>query len=391
MKILLFTTSLLSDKDSSWLLLKKMIKQLNEHEITIYSANYLRKKNNKYENYHIIHNTLTLNTPLIAKSINKIWKKLNFYIALFYSRKLSRKIHQIVVKRSIDKIWIYNGMLTVLTLTELLEKITIPYHVSIFDDLLNNKNYKAYEKSLNNEFIKIIKNSTSLDVVVPEQKDYYIERGILQPSHQVGISYGGYFKDSSNVNLEIQSNVTKICLTGNIFGIESFIIFCSSVEKTCVKKGIKIHIYTNNNPLTLQTIKKSLIKFTNFVTIMPFVPEEKIVSTIAQYDLAYIQVPFSKEDKHKAITSFPSKTHNYLSSSVPILLHSPDYAAVSQFLKTNGLCYSINTIDPEEILLKFEQLLCLDTRKAIHKKIVAFNNKPNNNLHFNNLMKIIGA
>jgi len=391
MKILLFTNSLLTDSDSSWLLLSKMLSRMTEHEIIIFSSNHLLKTRKIIQYCDVIHYSLILNTPLIKKIINQKWEKLNLYIALFYAKILARKIHQIVDRKSIDKLWINNGVLTVLTLTRLLKKPFIPYHVSIFDDPLHNRNYKVYGERLENDFVEILKTSTSLDVTVPDLKDYYVENRFIQSTHPVGISHGGYFKESIKEEIEIRPQVKKICLTGHIFWLESFLVFCSAVEKVCMDNGIEIHVFSNKNSQLLLRIKKRLEKYSDFVSIKPFVPENEIIDTITKYDLAYIQMSFHKDDKHKCITSFPSKTYNYLSSTVPILLHSPDYAAISKFLKGSNLCHSINTIRPDEIDCAFKGILNFAPRNSIHKNVIEFNNRPNINSHFDNLIKIIGA
>lgn len=99
---------------------------------------------------------------------------------------------------------------------------------------------------------------------------------------------------------------------------------------------------------------------------------------------------FHPNDKHKCITSFPSKTHNYLSSTIPILLYSPDYAAVSKFLNRNQLCHSIHTCQHVEIESAFKEILNFAPRNAIHKNIIEFNKRPDINSHFDDWVKIIG-
>ena len=391
MKILLFVPFSLTDQNSAWLLFKKILSHTTEHEITILSLSHKIKPQKKYETYDLIHYTLLSNQPIIRKIVNKVWKKGHYYIALYSSKYYAKQISKIIEKKSIQKIWIFNDMLTVLTISELLKDTTIPYHVSIFDDMLHNKYYKIYGERLENEFIKTLKNSTSIDVIVPEQKDFYIENNIIKPSHSVAVSYAGIFKKSISEKYVVQKKVKKICVTGSVFGLESFATFCSAVEEICTNEKIEIHIYTNYDKLTKLNIEKILYKYLHFVSLKQFVPEKEIINTILKYDIAYIQAPFNSEDKHKAITSFPSKTHNYLSSTVPILLHSPDYAAISKFLKGNNLCYSINTINEDEIKTAFIRFLNYNVRCSIRKNIMEFNDMPNNNLHFENISKIIAS
>jgi len=119
MKILLFTHSRLTDSDSGWLLLNKMLSRLTEHEIIIFSANHLLKAPKRIQNCEVIHYPLILDNPKIKKFINKRWKGSNVRIAFFYSKNLARKIHRIIAQKSIDKIWIYSFPLTILTLSRL--------------------------------------------------------------------------------------------------------------------------------------------------------------------------------------------------------------------------------------------------------------------------------
>ncbi len=389
MRILLFTTSKNSDKSSSWLLLKQMIDRLTNHEVIIFNPMSFRKFNNGFQNNEVIHYFFFLDNILIRKLINKTWKKFNLYLDLYHSRLLSKRIHKIILNRSIDKIWIYNDMLTVLTLNKLLERINIPYHISIFDDLLFNKTFTIYGNKLKNNFISLLTKSSSIDVIVPEQKEYYVEKGLINSQHLTGFTYGGCFKKSISENVIIKNEVKKICLTGNIFGIESFLIFLSAIEDICLNRSIQIDIFTNQNSLSKQTLKMRFARYSQFVNIKKFIPSKEIISTISNYDLAYLQVSFSDTDKHKAITSFPSKTHNYLASTVPILLHSPNYAAVYKFLRDNNLCHPIDTIDPIEIKNNFMKILDQNRRIEIHESIKYFNKKSDANKHFEDLIKIL--
>ena len=389
MKILLITTSQLNDKSSSWLLLKQMINKISGHKIVIFSTNHFIKTNKEILGREVIYYSLILNNIIIRKIINRTWKKLNLVIDHYYSKILSKKINNIIKGRSIDKIWIYNSPLTILTLHRLLAT-PIPYHISIFDDIFHNKVLEAsYGEILFTKYLNLLQNSESLDVIVPEQRDYYLKNKLINSSQSIGISYGGCFKNSQIDNYKVNDNIKNICITGSIFGIESFVTFCSAIENICAEKSIEIDIYTNANNLTKTLINKHLARFSNFVKLKPFVSEKFIVQTILNYDLAYIQVPFSESYKHKAITSFPSKTHNYLASTVPILLHSPDYAAVSKFLRKNDLCYAINTIKPGEIEVLFQNILNPELRSSIRDNVVNFNNRADKNQHFVDLIKVI--
>ena len=387
--ILLLTSSVISDKCSSWLLLKKITSYVGKQNVVVYSIN--GSKYNHEEDINIIHRYTWLKSSFVRKLINKTQKKFTFKIDKFISKRVYKDIIHIIKKENIKILWIYSDIIPLLVVEKLVrENVNIPFHVSVFDDPLTNINFFMFEPLLNQCVKLVLSKCKSIDVSSQYLFDKYVENGIIKDKLPFGITYGGEFRPIvTNNKTEIRQYVKKICLTGNIFGIESFITFIKSIKPICLEQNIFIDIYSNADSLSLLSLKYKFGEYSNFISFKPFVNEIFLDRLLLEYDLLLLPVSFSNSEREIAKSSFPSKTHNYLHSAVPILLFSPKYAGIYNFLVEKKLCSVIDSDNPLIIKKEFEMALDYDNRKKISANIYNFSTNNEINTHMLFLSDVI--
>jgi hypothetical protein len=384
-KILLFTTSIISERNSSWLLLRQIIKRIDDEKLLILSANFQKPKKKNLIGKKIIWHRLFWKNPILIKIFNNSFKKMNVFIDYYYSKKLAQSIFEICESHQIVKLWILADSIPILTINRIIDKLKVPIHFSIYDEPINNKNLSHYGSNLKTAFQKILSTCNTVDFIIPEMRHYYDLKGLINSKTIYSYSYGGEFKFSINNNI-LKTKVRKICIGGNVFGLKTFVTFCESIKEVCIRENIVIHIYSNWDFFAREVVKRELRFFREFVKFKPFVKNNDIIQILNSYDILYLPFSFESEDKIKTITSFPSKTHNYLSSTVPIILHAPDYSSINKYLNRYGLCHPITSLQKKNIEKEFYSILELSNRSAIQKNVLKFNANQRNE-HMLDLVK----
>lgn len=72
------------------------------------------------------------------------------------------------------------------------------------------------------------------------------------------------------------------------------------------------------------------------VNNMGFKTSSELGGILSGYDFGLVPMSFDSRDNEIVSTSFPSKTFFYLSAGLPVLVHAPEHASVSNVCKTYG-------------------------------------------------------
>lgn len=389
MNILLITSGVNNDKNSSWLVFSKFISIMKKDfnakiNIISFSSQF---NSNSGDLGEVIYNVFFLNRILISL-ILRLNKQYLWFISKFYARFYSKKIIRYIEYNKIDKLWVNSDLLLLLTLEAILKEKTIPYHISVLDDPFKNKGYIPFIEKAQPIFNKLFKNASSIDTPTPYLYNFYKNENIISENTKTTESCVGVFKNSP-FSPKIEKRVRKIALTGSIYGIDALITFLTAISDILIKEKIEFHLTTNTFNIHLKYLRSKHSKAFEYIKIMPFIPENKIINELQNYDLLYLPMKFDESYRFQTNSSFPSKTHNYLASQVPIIVHTPKSSSLNDFFTENQIGCVIDTLNPDEIRSKFTMLFSQDIRQEISNKIKDFNRILVKNNHVKKLYDLI--
>ncbi len=389
MKVLLITNGSSYGSSSSWTLFKKFIHFFEKNENNVvyiirFSPDWRKTYTNKNET---IYSTVFFSS-FIVSLLSKLFSKYLFYASTYYSKKYSSGLVKYINDHKIDKIWLYCDILPVITMSEILKIKTVEYHLSIFDNPLSVNYNNSLKQAMLPIFKNIINNSSGLDVTVDELFHQITGENNLNYNKPYALSMAGVFKNSETLPL-INKEVKKICLAGSIFGIDALVEFLSSCSQLMHENSIQFDIYSTFSDYYIAYLKKRFPLIEKNINFFNFIDESKIVSKLQSYDLLYLPLFFGKEKYNQSMSSFPSKLHNYICSGVPIIFHVPKLSALYNYATINNIGFIITSLDKDEIVNSFINVLRYENRSIISNKILVHNKNASKNLHLNKLEDLI--
>lgn len=389
MNILLITAGVNNDKTSSWLVFSKFVSLMRlKYEANIQIICLSPKFfNNSGVLGEKIYNVFLCN-GLIINALSMVNKQYFWFISNFYAKIYSKKIVHHVEKYKIDKLWIIADLLPMIVLDKITEKKVFPYHISVFDDLFLYQGYASFIDKASIKFKEIFKNAASLDTPTSYLSDYYKSINIVNRNAITTESFVGVFKDCISPP-KITNKVRKIALTGSIYGIDAFIAFITAVSEILNEERIEFHWMSNTFNIHAKYLQSKYRNIFEYVKIMPFIPESKIIEELQNYDLLYLPMKFDERFRFQTDSSFPSKTHNYLASQIPIMVHTPRTSSLYNFFVKNDIGCIFDTLDPVDIKTKFKKLLDHNLRNKLSERIKIFNVTQIQNNHIKKLYNII--
>jgi len=391
MKILLITSGANNDKCSSWLVFSNFVKLMRTEfnadiKIICLSPKFFNTKSELGETNY----SLFLINGLLAVVFNRINKNYLWIISNFYTRIYSHKIYRYIKKNKINKLWIKADLIPMMFLDQILKKKYIPYHISVFDDPFFYQGYLPFIDKVNLKFKKLFTDAASIDTPTSFLYNYYKNNNIINNNTIVSESFVGVFKNSLK-SPKINNKVRKIALTGSIYGIDAMIAFISAVSEILIKEKIEFHLITNTYGVYIKYLQLKYKNIFEYVKIMPFIPEHKLINELQNYDLLYLPMKFDEKYIFQTNSSFPSKTHNYLASQIPIIVHAPKNSSLYDFFESNNLGIIFDNLDKYDITSRFIKLLDKNTRLDLSNKIRLFNETSVSNYHVKKLYNIINS
>ena len=391
MNILLITSGLNTNKSSSWLVFSKFVRFMRKEynadiKIICLSPKFFNIKSDLEEKTFNIF----LNNGLLVNGLKRVKKNYLWIISKFYAKTYSNKLIRYIEQNKIDKLWVKGDLITFVLLEKILEKKVIPYHISVFDDPFMYQGSLSFIDKASRIYKKLFSNAVSIDTPTSFLYDYYERNNIINRNAKTTESFVGVFKNSKN-SPKIKDKVRKIALTGSVYGIDAMIAFLSAVKDVLYNEKIEFHLITNTFNVHIKYLQAKYKNAFDSVKIMPFIPEHEIIEELQNYDLLYLPMKFEEIYRFQTDSSFPSKTHNYLASQVPIILHAPNTSSIYNFFIENEIGCVIDTLEPSVIASKFLTLLEKKTRENLSIEIGVFNKTMVHNNHVRKLFDIINA
>lgn len=291
------------------------------------------------------------NLDRIARKIpifGKLWFKLKY--GYLKKKGLESPLDQF---GQFDLVWVYISTLIIPFASGVLKLSNKKFHISVQDDIYGHlPEWEA--KILENDYVWLLKNASTIDFVSESLKDYLFDKYNFTNKYKIIC-----FADEIDIPKPIIRNKIKnIGFAGNVWSPKNFQTLLTNMKHlNQVGFELRLHIFSNNFP-------KNLKKDFSFEIINRGLLDNKsLLEALQEMDLVYVPMSFEKNKKILSSTSFPSKVFTYMNTGVPILFHAPEYSSVFKFIEKNNSGYLITSNENLEFQIEFEKILKSDVNE----------------------------
>lgn len=205
--------------------------------------------------------------------------------------------------------------------------------IHVMDDKVNVK-YGGlvgffYKIRFRNEFKRLVSNSDiKLSISETMASAYYKRYGQKFDTFHNPVDVAKWIQHGQSVSTIKLKDITKIIYSGWI-GSTSVPIFefCEVIKSiNKLNYNIKFILYSKFSSLE---VKQKIADYP-FVQINEYVSQEELPKTLSKADFLFLPLSFEKKLKFIHL-SMPSKTSEYMTSGVPVILLAPEETALSQY------------------------------------------------------------
>ncbi|MCR9015466.1 glycosyltransferase [Aquiflexum gelatinilyticum] len=274
--------------------------------------------------------------------IGKFWFKIRYGY-------LKRKGENLNLKdfSTFDLIWVYVSTQAIPFSSAVFKRTKVKLHISVQDDIYGHLP-KWEAKILEDDYIWLLKNATTIDFASEALKDYLFTKYNFSNRYKIVC-----FADETEVPSPIlNNNISNIGFAGNVWSPKNFntlLLNLNNLNKT--GRNLKLHVFSNNFPKSLED------NFSFEIENRGLMKNEDLVNELQKMDLVYVPMSFEENKKILSSTSFPSKVFTYLNTGIPILFHAPKYSSVFKFIEKHNTGFVISSNDEEEFKKDFEKIL----------------------------------
>lgn len=292
------------------------------------------------------------------------------------SIKFASDINKVIAANQIDKLWIVlgSGMNELYRLSMLVEKIKIPYHLTVHDDPivdLATSQKTAGEKA----FSKIISHAQSMDVITERMRKRYQEK---YGKDSIVITRG--IPNDFPVNDSRDANHIQILMGG--YGNAA-----APWPKPLIDAA---RILNELHPCTLHLFDPKLKAYeSDSVKIYKGLPEAKFNELLKSMHLGYACDDLTAERLPFAQLSLPTKIITYIGAGIPFLYHGPKDSTVGDLLAQYHAGLIVESNEAHKLVDAFRLLLSNYDRyrkECVRAREEAFNSGGIQTIFFNQLV-----
>jgi hypothetical protein len=286
----------------------------------------------------------------------------NNLTAIFKLPGIAKKASKFAKQNRVALIWSVVQGQTMIKLTRPVSRYAnVPYIIQIWDPpkwwLKENKFDKFTENAVLKEFGRAIHNSTCCIAASWAMAEEYKRLYACPKSETVILGF-----ETSRVipKGEKDNSCFVIALSGQMYASDELFALIAALNildwKYANKKiilrfyGRSFHLFFSNQAN---------------IEIRGWLPQEKLLSELADTDLLYCPYWFNRGFEEAARLSFPSKLSTYLKTGIPVLFHGPEYASPRIFLEKYNAAYICGTLDIEIIADTLKKIIISDKKVEI--------------------------
>lgn len=282
---------------------------------------------------------------------------MNNKIASFELPAIAKKVAQFAKEQKADIIWSAVQGQTMIKLVRAAAKLAgLPYTVEVWDPpqwwLSENKFDKYTFNSVMDEFGNLLHNAQCCLAA-----SWYMAEEYSKLYQAKCIPVIPALSPENVVPANKDENYFTIAFSGQIY---------AKAEFSCLMEALNILKWNFNGKPIKVKIYGSYFQFNfNFpcaanVEILGWCPQDQLLRELAAADLLYCPYWFSENFATVAKLSFPSKLTSYLKAKAPVLVHAPEYASASKFIKENEAGWVANFNDPNAMAKLLTEIMSSD-------------------------------
>jgi glycosyltransferase involved in cell wall biosynthesis len=306
-----------------------------------------KKRNNAVQNQIVLNNNNNNNRFLtFSKKVLKFTFKVIGFQHFSIRCKVSTQLNDWIKFIQPDMIYCAVSTRHVISLlSELHNLYNLPIYIHIMDDWLESIGKDSIfafylNKKINNEFndlLRITKKNIAISSYMAYEYKKRFKTEWIFFNNPVNIENWGL----KYVPNRLTGSKYKVGYFGSIgnHNFDSIMFFIKLVNSSELKNFLEIHFYTQN-----------LSDNFNNTFFHPFLSYNEIPKAISEYDFLILPLSFKKSNEKFIKYSMPTKLTEYLASSVPVILISPQNIAVTEFVKENECGFIIDNLDYQRSL-----------------------------------------
>ena len=269
----------------------------------------------------------------------------NQYTAAFVLPGIARQAGDFAGENRAELIWSVVQGQTMIKLTEpAARRAGLPYVIQVWDPpewwLMENRFDRFSTRSVMRSFQRALHHSRCCLAASWAMADYYSRQYDCRSIPVVlGFEPGEVCEKKRR-----EDDSLVIALSGQLYASQEIQALIQALDLMDWQyNGRKIVLRFYGKAIRLFLFRPSNIQ------VMGWLPQDELLSELAQTDLLYCPYWFSEQFRLPAALSFPSKLSTYLKTGVPTLVHAPEYASPRQFVEQNDVGYICGTLDPNTI------------------------------------------
>lgn len=235
------------------------------------------------------------------------------------------------------------------------ERIHVPYVVQVFDPI--NWWFQANavdgwtQKRVMKEFGRMIHGAQCFIGASPNMATVYAAQYSCRNSVPIMMPFDAA-KTYVSKRVKRTVNTFVIALAGQLYAygtIMSLLVSLNSIKWSYRGKKIIFRVYGANMHFD--------IPVPCFMEYRGWVPQEELLEELAEADLLYCPYRFDPDFEETARLSFPGKLSTYMRTGVPILVHSPEYAGITHFIRERQCGYILESVVMEDIVNAIQTIM----------------------------------
>lgn len=228
----------------------------------------------------------------------------------------------------------------------------VPYHATVHDEpgyLLSGRLGEEGMKAFNAIFFDNYRGAASRDVVWDSMRRYFLERTgsdavVVIPDHYEDIPF------ADRLPAMPASEPIRIHNSGMVYDHGLLRGFIEALEELHKAGQFPAFEFGLSGP---EQFRPQMTPWPAQAKWLGWHDQQEHWRAIRAADFLYLQHPFDDARSLFAKTSFPGKLSAYIRAGVPILFHSPESSAITDFARSHGLPFVFTQPDPKAAAAAF--------------------------------------